>query len=248
METKLARRTFLKGATSSAAVTLLSGTGLLVATPALSQISVQGSRKYGVKALVFDMFGTVLDLWTTWTRESEKILKPRGITMDWAALPRALMVEYGKSIAPVRDGTRPFANTDVLFRENLERALPALGVKGLPKEVLDELHLIWHRLDAWPDGTSGMAALRKNFLLSPCSNGSIAMMSDIARHYDIHFDAILGAEYARNYKPVPSVYIMTCEAFGLKTSEVMMVCDRARRRFRRCFQDRNENGCRRASG
>jgi len=180
-----------------------------------------GSRKYGVKAVVFDMFGTVLDQWTTWTRESEKILKPRGITMDWAALPRALMVEYGKSIAPVRDGKRPFANTDVLFRENLERVLPILGVKGLSKEVLDELHLIWHRLDGWPDVTSGMEGLRKNFLIATCSNGGIAMMADIARHNNIHFDALLGAEYAQNYKPAPDVYIKTAAALGLKTSEVM---------------------------
>jgi len=223
MESQLARRSFLRSVTSSAAIALLGYGSLLMVRPAFAQASVQGSRKYGVKALLFDMFGTVLDPQGTWMREAEKILKPRGITIDWLGFARALMSEYGKSIAPVREGKIPFSNTDTLFRQNLERVLPTFGVKDLPKDVVDQLHLIWHRLDGWPDATSGMAALSKNFLLAPCSNGGIAMMADIARHNNIHFDAILGAEIARNYKPAPSVYIMSCEAFGLKTSECMMI-------------------------
>jgi 2-haloacid dehalogenase len=169
------------------------------------------------------MFGTVLDMWTTLPREAEKILKPRGINLDWQAFGRAWLGEYGPSIVPVREGKIPFVPLDTLFRQNLARVLPRFGVKDLPKNVFEQLHLVWHRLDGWPDVTSGMAALGKNFLLAPCSNGNIAMMADIARHNNIRFDAILGAEIARTYKPAPKVYTMSCEAFGLKTSECMMV-------------------------
>jgi len=221
MESKFARRTFLQGATSSAAVTFFGGTGLFIARPARAQQTVRGSRKFGVKGVVFDMNGTVLDLHGTWMREAEKILKPRGFSLDWLAFTRALIAEYPKSITPIRDDKKPFLNTDVLFRQNLERVLPTFGVKDLPKEVVDQLHLIWHRIDAWPDVTSGMAALRKNFLLAPCSNDCVAMMADCARHNNIVFDAILGAEYAQNYKPAPDVYIKTAEAFGLRTTEIM---------------------------
>ena len=217
------RRDFLQGAGSLAASTILAGTGLVLARPAYSQVSVQGSRKYGVKALLFDMFGTVLDMWTTLPREAEGILKPRGIDLDWQAFGRAWLGEYGPSIVPVREGRIPFVPLDTLFRQNLERVLPRFDVKDLPKDVFEQLHLAWHRLDGWPDATSGMAALGKNFLLAPCSNGNIAMMADIARHNDIRFDAILGAEIARTYKPAPRVYTMSCEAFGLKTNECMMI-------------------------
>jgi len=223
MKSEFARRSFLRGVSSSAAVTLFGSTGLLIASPALAQMSVKGSPKFGVKALVFDMFGTVLDVHGTLMREAEKILKPRGVTLDWLKFAQNMWAEYPKSTTPIRQGKAPFATTDVLFRANLERVLPAMGVKEQPKEVMDQLHGIWHRLDGWPDATSGMAALRKNFLTAPCSNGNIAMMTDIARHNNIHFDAILGAEIARTYKPEPSVYTMTCEAFGLKPSEVMMI-------------------------
>src|SRR5438093_9649279 len=217
------RRDFLHSATSLAASTFLVGTGLLLTRSARAQVSVQGSRKYGVKALLFDMFGTVLDMWTTLPREAEKILKPRGFDLDWQAFGRAWLGEYGPSIGPVREGRIPFVPLDTLFRQNLERVLPRFGVKDLAKDVFEQLHLAWHRLDGWPDATSGMAALGKNFLLAPCSNGNIAMMADIARHNNIRFDAILGAEIARTYKPAPKVYTMSCEAFGLKTGECMMI-------------------------
>ena len=221
MEHTFARRTFLKVSVSSAAVTLFGTTGLLMAMPARAQQTVGGSKKFGVKGVVFDMNGTVLDINGTWMRETEKILKPRGFNLDWLAFTRALIAEYPKSIAPIRDEKKPFRNTDILFRENLERVLPAFGVKDLPKEVVDQLDRVWHRIDAWPDVTSGMAALRKNFLLAPCSNDSVAIMVDCARHNKIIFDAILGAEYVQNYKPAPNVYIRTAEAFGLKPSEIM---------------------------
>jgi 2-haloacid dehalogenase len=217
------RRDFLQRGTLVAGTTFLAGTGLLLARPAGAQVSVQGSRKYGVKALLFDMFGTVLDMWTTLPREAEKILKPRGINLDWQAFGRAWLGEYGPSIVPVREGKIPFVPLDTLFRQNLERVLPRFGVKDLPNDVLEQLHLVWHRLDGWPDVASGMVALGKNFLLAPCSNGNIAMMADIARHNNIRFDAILGAEIARTYKPAPKVYTMSCEAFGLKNSECMMI-------------------------
>src|SRR5712675_2205335 len=116
MESRFARRTFLQGATSSAAAALFASTGLLIAAPALAQQSVRGSKKYGVKAVVFDMNGTVLDIHGTWMREAEKILKPRGFNLDWFAFTRALVAEYPKSIAPIRDEKKPWRNTDVLFR------------------------------------------------------------------------------------------------------------------------------------
>ncbi len=219
-----ARRDFLRGATTLAAGTVLGSSGLLLSRPAMVQVSVVGSRKYGVKALLFDMFGTVLNMWKTLPVEARKHLEPRGYKLDWDAFARAWLAEYPKSIAPVREGKRPFVPLDVLFRENLERILPQFKVKDLPPDVLESLHLSWHRLDGWPDATSGMEKLGRNFLLAPCSNGNIAMMADIARHNKIRFDAILGAEIAHDYKPAPRAYLASVEAFGLKPNECMMVC------------------------
>jgi len=177
-----------------------------------------------VKALAFDMFGTVLDWRTGIARETEAILKPRGYRLDWLSFADAWRGEYEPSMTPIRDGKRPFVVLDVLHRENLERVLPKFGVEGLPEAIKHDLALSWHRLDGWPDVAAGMAALGRHFFLAPCSNGNIAMMADVARRNNIRFDAILGAEAARDYKPRPRVYLQAAEALGLAPKEIMMVC------------------------
>jgi 2-haloacid dehalogenase len=101
--------------------------------------------------------------------------------------------------------------------------MPRFGLHDLPNEVLHELTLAWHRLDAWPDVTAALRRLKKNFLLAPVSNGNISLMVDLARRNDFPWDAILGAEVAGDYKPKPRVYLAACEAFDLKPAQCMMV-------------------------
>jgi 2-haloacid dehalogenase len=181
-----------------------------------------------VKALFFDVFGTLVDWRTSIAREAAAILKPRGYALDWLAFADAWRDEYQPGMEEVRSGRIPFSKLDVLHRRNLERFLPRFAVKDLPEEVLGDLNLAWHRLDAWPDVTPGMKRLRRRFLLAPVSNGNIALMADLARRNDICWDAILGAEIAGDYKPKPRVYLASAEAFscapaaacGLRTAHI----------------------------
>jgi 2-haloacid dehalogenase len=123
----------------------------------------------------------------------------------------------------VRSGRIPFCKLDVLHRRNLERFMVRFGLRNLPDEVLRELTLAWHRLNAWPDVPTALKRLRKKFLLAPVSNGNISLMVDLARRNDFPWDAILGAEVARDYKPMPRVYLAACETLDLAPAECMMV-------------------------
>jgi 2-haloacid dehalogenase len=123
----------------------------------------------------------------------------------------------------VRSGRIPFSKLDVLHRRNLERFMPRFGMGSLPDEVLRELTLAWHRLNAWPDVPAALKRLRKKFLLAPVSNGNISLMVDLARRNDFPWDAILGAEVAGDYKPMPRVYLAACEMLDLAPAECMMV-------------------------
>ena len=123
----------------------------------------------------------------------------------------------------IRSGRLAFCKLDVLHRRNLEIILPRFEVAGLTEEVMQNLNLAWHRLDAWPDVPPGMAALKRRFLLAPCSNGNISLMVDLARRNDIPWDAILGSEIAGDYKPKPRVYLAACAALGLAPADCMMV-------------------------
>jgi 2-haloacid dehalogenase len=176
-----------------------------------------------VKALFFDVFGTLVDWRSSIARETEKILKPRGYALDWPEFADAWRDKYQPAMEEVRSGRAAYCKLDVLHRQNLESILPAFKISGLREEELRKLNLAWHRLDAWSDVTDGLARLRRGYLLAPLSNGNISLMVDLARRNGFPWDAILGAEIAHDYKPRAGVYLAAAEAFGLAPPECMMV-------------------------
>jgi 2-haloacid dehalogenase len=175
------------------------------------------------KALLFDVFGTLVDWRTSIAREAETILKPLGVSVDWLAFADAWRGEYQGAMDQVRDGRIPFCKLDVLHRRNLDLILPRFKIAGIAENVLQHLNLAWHRLDAWPDVAPGMTRLKRRFMLAPCSNGNISLMVGLARRNGLPWDAILGSEIAGDYKPKPRVYLASCEAFDLPPGECMMV-------------------------
>jgi 2-haloacid dehalogenase len=176
-----------------------------------------------VKALFFDVFGTLVDWRSSIAREAEAILKPRGFALDPFAFADVWRAEYQPAMDEVRSGRIPFCKLDVLHRRNLERILPRFGISGLDEDVLHDLNLAWHRLDAWPDVALGLTRLKQRFLLAPVSNGNISLMVALARRNGLPWDAILGSEVARDFKPKPVVYLTACEAFDLSPANCMMV-------------------------
>lgn len=177
----------------------------------------------GVKALVFDVFGTLVDWRTSIARETRAVLEPLGIETDFLAFADAWRARYQPTMEEVRSGRMPFAKLDLLHRRNLEEVLEQLKITRLDEATKRHLNLAWHRLDAWPDTPPGLARLRQRFLLAPCSNGNVSLMVDLARRNGIVWDAILGAEFARAYKPRPEVYLSAAAAFDCEPHEIAMV-------------------------
>jgi 2-haloacid dehalogenase len=177
----------------------------------------------GVRALVFDVFGTLVDWRGSIAREVQTLLAPRGVTTDWLAFADAWRAQYQPAMEEVRSGQIPFSKLDVLHRRNLEVVLKDLGIRDLDEATKVQLNLAWHRLDAWPDVAPGLQRLRERFRLAPCSNGNISLMVDLARRNGLPWDAILGAEVARDYKPKAIVYQSAAAAFDCTPHEVLMV-------------------------
>jgi 2-haloacid dehalogenase len=176
-----------------------------------------------VKALFYDVFGTLVDWRASIAREAETVLKPRGYALDWPAFADAWRGEYQGAMEEIRSGRLPFSRLDVLHRRNLELTLTRFKITALSEDEKRDLNFAWHRLDAWPDVPSGLARLKRKFLLAPVSNGNISLMVDLARRNDFPWDAILGAEIARDFKPKPRVYLAAAEALDLKPDACMMV-------------------------
>jgi 2-haloacid dehalogenase len=176
-----------------------------------------------VRALFFDVFGTVVDWRTGVAREAREVLAPLGYALDWIAFADAWRAEYQPAMEEVRSGRRPFDRLDVLHRRMLDRVRGRFGLDGLDEATLARLNLAWHRLDAWEDVKRAFPRLRRRFLMAPVSNGNIALMVDLARHNGFAWDAILGAEIAQDFKPKPRVYLASAEALGLAPAQCMMV-------------------------
>jgi 2-haloacid dehalogenase len=176
-----------------------------------------------VKALFFDVFGTLVDWRSSVARRAEAILHPQGFSLPWLDFANAWRAEYQPGMEEVRSGKITFSKLDVLHRRNLERFAPRFGLQNLSPGVLAELTLVWHRLDAWPDVPAALARLKTKFIIAPVSNGNISLMVDLARHNNFPWDAILGAEVAGDYKPKPRVYLAACAALDLAPAQCMMV-------------------------
>ncbi|MCK8786389.1 haloacid dehalogenase type II [Roseomonas sp. NAR14] len=179
-----------------------------------------------VKALLFDVFGTVVDWRGGVAREAAPFLAAHGLgQVDPAAFADAWRRRYQPAMEAVRSGRRPYTRLDVLHRENLEAVLRDHGLDPatVPEAELAALNLAWHRLDPWPDSVPGLTRLKRVFVIAPLSNGNIVLMLDMAKRAGIPWDAILGAEVARAYKPTPEAYLRTAEVLALAPAQCCLV-------------------------
>jgi 2-haloacid dehalogenase len=173
-----------------------------------------------VRALVFDVFGTVVDWRGGVAREVALLLGPEvdafAVADDWRG-------RYQPSMERVRSGELPWTPLDALHRSSLSSVLADAGLPDVPADVRDELVLAWHRLDPWPDVLPGLRRLRRPFVLAPLSNGNIALQVDLARRSGLPWDCVLGAEVVRHYKPDPEVYDSVPQLLAVPPSSVVMV-------------------------
>lgn len=177
-----------------------------------------------LRALLFDVFGTVVDWRSGVAREGEAMAARLGLPgVDWGSVADRWRALYQPAMEEVRSGRRPFVPLDVLHRENLEAVLAEFGIEGLPASEVDALNLAWHRLDPWPDSVAGLTRLRERYIVAPHSNGNVALMVDMAKRAGLPWDCILGAEVTRHYKPAPESYREACRLLGLRGEECMMV-------------------------
>lgn len=177
----------------------------------------------GVKALTFDVFGTVVDWRGSISREGEAINRAKGLTVDWPRFADAWRDQYQPSMDRVRRGEIPWTNLDALHRESLDRLLVEFRIDGLTEAEKADLNRVWHRLDPWPDAVEGLTRLRRRYTLATLSNGNVALLTDMAKRAGLPWDCILSAELARAYKPDPRAYLTAAELLGLAPAEVMMV-------------------------
>jgi 2-haloacid dehalogenase len=180
----------------------------------------------GIRALLFDVLGTVVDWRSGVAREASSFLARQGaVHIDPAQFADAWSLRYSPATEEVRSGKRPFTRLDVLHRENLQGTLKEFGIdpNSVPSVELDYLNLAWHRLDPWPDSIAGLKRLKTQYIIVPFSGGNTSLLLNMAKRAGIPWDAILGSDVVGVYKPTPEAYFRTIDFLALKPEEVLLV-------------------------
>jgi 2-haloacid dehalogenase len=176
----------------------------------------------GVRAILFDTFGTVVDWRGSLIEELSAWADGRGIAADWAGLVDAWRGAYAPSMDRVRRGELPWTILDDLHRATLDRLVVDFGIAGLSAADMDWINRGWHRLRPWPDAAGGLFRLKERFIIAPLSNGNVALLLNMAKHSAIPWDMICSTELFRHYKPDPETYLGAAKLLGLAPEEVMM--------------------------
>ena len=176
-----------------------------------------------VKALVFDVFGTVVDWRESVAREGAEFAERNNISgVDWHEFADEWRGMYGPSMNRVRTGELAWTRLDDLHRMSLDALLERYGIEGVSEDEKVHFNKAWHRLDGWPDSADGLARLKTRYIIATLSNGNVALLTNMAKYAGLPWDCILSAEIARHYKPDPEAYLTAADILGLSPAQVMM--------------------------
>jgi 2-haloacid dehalogenase len=177
----------------------------------------------GIKALTFDVFGTVVDWRGSLIEEGKRLGRRKRINADWAAFADSWRGGYRPAMDRVRRGELAWTNIDGLHRIILDGLLPRFGLEGLTEAEKDHLNRAWHRLTPWKEAAAGLKRLKKKYVIATLSNGNVALLTNMAKHGGLPWDCVLSAELFGHYKPDPESYQGAARLLGLRPDEVLMV-------------------------
>ena len=208
----------------SAGGVLVAGVGALASERASGQSEASpGSQFAGVKALTFDVFGTVVDWRSSIIREGQLLAQSKGLDVDWARFADRWRAGYRPAMDRVRKGELPWTKIDALHRLILDELLREFGTSGLSPEEIDEFNRAWHRLTPWPDSVAGLNRLRSRYILVTLSNGNVSLLVNMAKNAGLPWDCVLSAELSGHYKPDREVYETAAQLLDLPPENIMMV-------------------------
>jgi 2-haloacid dehalogenase len=175
-----------------------------------------------VRALAFDVFGTVVDWRASIIRELEEFGRAHGVQRDWPAFADSWRAGYAPAMDRVRRGELPWTRIDDLHRMILDDLLAGAGI-AVSDEDVDELNRAWHRLDPWPDTVSGLTRLKEKFIITTLSNGNLSLLTNMAKRAGLPWDCVISAELFHHYKPDPQAYLGCADLLDVPPGELMLV-------------------------
>lgn len=197
--------------------------GLGLASLPINSASAQTSVADSVKALCFDVFGTVVDWRSSIIREGQLLAARKGYDVDWAEFADRWRRGYSLGTERVRNGELPWTKVDDLHRMALDELVAEYKLEGMSEAELDHFNKAWHRLSPWPDTVGGLNRLKTKYVLATLSNGNISLLTNMAKNAGMPWDAVLSAELSRHYKTDPEAYLFAADLLGLPPEQILFV-------------------------
>ena len=184
------------------------------------------SIKKQIKVVMFDQYGTVVDMQKGLTEFATPYLKDKG----WTGNPGSFVTWWRrthfensmidallhKEHTPYREiGFRAVAYT-------LDRA----GIKYTDDEVRYLVSCI-ERLKPFPDVPAALAKLQTKYRIVVLSNGDPDMLETAKAHHGIPFDKVISVAEAKSFKPHVATYTRAAEIMGVRMDEVLFVANHA---------------------
>jgi 2-haloacid dehalogenase len=176
-----------------------------------------------VQAIVFDVFGTVVDWRGSIARDLGAWGPAQGLQADWLRLADLWRARYQPQMQRVRSGEIAFRPLDDLHDECLDELLPLLGLNEVTPGQRAHINRVWHRLDPWPDSVPALARLKRRYFVATLSNGNIALLAGMAKRAGLPWDHLFSAETFQRYKPDPQTYLGVARQLDLLPGQVMLV-------------------------
>lgn len=197
---------------------------LLPAMGPLGAVFAQSDTGAGaIKALTFDVFGTVVDWRASIIREGQLLSANKGYEVDWPEFADRWRRGYSPAMNRVRNGELPWTKIDTLHRMILDELIEEFGLQSLSEEERIDFNNAWHRLSPWPDTIAGLQRLKNRFVITTLSNGNVSLLTNMAKNAGLPWDAILSAELSGHYKPDPEAYLKAAELLSLPPEQILMV-------------------------
>jgi len=177
----------------------------------------------GIKALTFDVGGSVFDWQTATRRAVREIADTRGVEVDDGAFTMTWRRRMFQELARVRSGELPWQNADQLHRSLLDELADAYPQLELSDADRDDLNGAWHRMGVWDDVPDALKSLREHYIVSILTVLSLSIVVDSSRHAGIDWDAYISCEFLGVYKPEAAAYQTAARLLGAAPHETMMV-------------------------
>jgi 2-haloacid dehalogenase len=184
---------------------------------------VMAFDRQAIKALTFDVGGTVFDWHSTIRDEMNAMAKQRGWNLDGAAFANAWRTRMFQLLGKVREGGLPWMNADQLHRMAIDEIAPEFPAFDLSAPERDELNNVWHRLRVWPDFPGALERLKTRYTVVVLTVLNWSLVVDSSKNGGLCWDGVLSCEFLGHYKPAPEAYQAGVRLLGLQPDQVLMM-------------------------